>query len=150
MSMLLPLLLVALAAPAHAAVYKCAGDKGGVVYQDSACTPGKELDFDAAKVNVLPATPPAARAAPVAKPARVQTGTVSTPSGNAAERRSLQVGMSQTEVIQKVGRPDVEGKGNGKSGPRWTYLPTTGDPDTLTTLTFFGGKVATVERKLMH
>jgi hypothetical protein len=51
-------------------------------------------------------------------------------------------------VILKVGRPDVESKGRGKEGHRWSYLPTAGDPDTITTLSFTGGKVAHVDRKL--
>jgi hypothetical protein len=145
MSLLLPLLWVALAVPAHAAVYKCAGDKGGVVYQDSACAPGKQLgnlEIDPATANVVPSTPlpgPGAARAPAATPP--------VRSGNAAERKSLQIGMSEAEVVLKVGRPDVEDKGTARSGPRWIYLPIAGDPNTLTTLTFAGGKVANVERK---
>jgi hypothetical protein len=147
MPLLLPLLWVALATPADAAVYKCAGDKGGVVYQDSACAPGKELhlEFDPATVNVVPSTPVPGPAA--AKPTRVPDATARIRSGSAAERRNLHIGMSETEVVLKVGRPDLEDKGNTRSGPRWTYLPTAGDPKTQTTLTFAGGKVASVERK---
>ncbi len=151
MSPLLPLLLGALAVPAHAAVYKCAGDKGVVVYQDSPCAPGKELgnfDFDPARVNVMPSSPPPVKAPPVAtRPSRTANGPV-TGRGNAAQRRELQIGMTAAEVLMKVGRPDVERKGNATTSPHWTYLPTTGDPDTVTTLTFVGGKVANVERKL--
>ena len=152
MPLLLPLLWVMLAAPAYAAVYKCAGDKGGVVYQDSACAPGKDLgnlDFDPATANVVPSTPlPPGVKGPA--PARVPTDMPPIRSGNAAERRSLQIGMSAAEVLQKVGRPDLEDKGSARSGPRWTYLPTAGDPHTLTTLTFAGGKVALVERKFVR
>lgn len=149
MSSFLPLFLVALAAPVDAAVYKCAGDKGGVVYQDSACAPGKELqlEFDPATANVVPSTPLPGTAA---KPARIPDGTPPIRTGSAAERRSLQIGMSQAEVLLKVGRPDLEDKGNAPSGPRWIYLPTAGDPHTLTTLTFAGGKVAYVERKFVQ
>jgi Domain of unknown function (DUF4124) len=136
MPLLLPLLLFALAVPAQAAVYKCTNEKGGVVYQDTACAPGTEMgNF---------ASVPAARGA-AAKP-----GTAPARSGNAADRRFLQAGMSETEVIQKVGRADVEDKGSSDAGVRWTYMPTTGDPDTLTTLTFVGGKVTSVERKAVH
>ena len=60
------------------------------------------------------------------------------------------VGMSEAEVILKVGRPDVEAKGRGKQGHRWSYMPTAGDPDTLTTLTLAGGKVTQVERKVVR
>ena len=138
--MLLPLLLIALAAPVHAAVYKCANGKGGVIYQDTKCAPGTEMgdvDVDPARANAVPG---AAAKAAAAKPA-----TASTRSRNAAERRSLEVGMSEAEVIQKVGRPDVEDK--GASQARWTYMPSAGDPDTLTTLTFGAGKVTNIERK---
>src|SRR5439155_1575803 len=53
------LLFLALAVPAHAGVYKCANEKG-VVYQDTACAPGKELrnlDTDPANLSVVPGTP---------------------------------------------------------------------------------------------
>lgn len=156
MPVLLPLLLLAVALAAHAAVYKCANDKGGVVYQDTACAPGKELrnlDADPATVSVVPGTPvPKVKSPPVsaAKPARVQTGTVKVKGGSALERKFLHAGMSEAEVIFKVGRPDVEGKGRGKEGRRWSYMPAAGDPDTLTTLTFAGGKVAQVERKVVR
>lgn len=133
MALLLPLLWFALAAPAHAAVYKCSNAKGGIVYQDTACAPGTELG------NLAP--PAAAKAAPAGKPAAGAPAR----GGNAADRRALQVGMSQAEVIQKVGRPDVEDK--LASQARWTYMPTAGDPDTLTTLTFGAGKVTNIERK---
>jgi Domain of unknown function (DUF4124) len=134
MPLLLSLAWLALAAPAHAAVYKCTNDKGGIVYQDTACAPGTELG------SLAP--PPAAKAAPAGKPAAAAAGAR---PGNAAERRALEVGMSEAQVIQKVGRPDVEDK--GASHARWTYMPSAGDPDTLTTLTFGAGKVTNIERK---
>jgi hypothetical protein len=150
------LLLLWAAQPAHAAVYKCANEKGGVIYQDTACAPGKELrnlDADPATVSVVPGTPvPAvkAAAAPAAKPARVQTGTVKVRGGSPAERKFIQAGMSEAEVILRIGRPEIEAKGRGKEGRRWSYMPTTGDPDTLTTLTLAGGKVTHVERKVVR
>ncbi|TMG83486.1 MAG: DUF4124 domain-containing protein [Betaproteobacteria bacterium] len=150
------LLLLWAAQPAHAAVYKCANEKGGVVYQDSPCPPGRELrnlDADPATLSVVPGTPvPAAKSAsaPAAKPARVRTGTVKIKGGNPAERKFIQAGMSEAEVILKVGRPDVEAKGRGKQGHRWSYMPTAGDADTLTTLTLAGGKVTHVERKVVR
>jgi hypothetical protein len=149
------LLLLWAVQPVHAAVYKCANEKGGVIYQDIPCAPGKELrnlDADPATVSVVPGTPvPAAKAAaaPAAKPTRVQTGTVKVKGGNPAERKFIQAGMSEAEVILKVGRPDVEAKGR-KEGHRWSYMPTAGDPDTLTTLTLAGGKVTHVERKVVR
>jgi hypothetical protein len=144
------------AQPAHAAIYKCANEKGGVIYQDTACAPGKELrnlDADPAMLSVVPGTPvPAAKAAAAsaAKPARVQTGTVKIKGGDPAERKFIQAGMSEAEVILKIGRPEVEAKGRGKSGHRWSYMPTAGDPNTLTTLTLAGGKVTHVERKVVR
>jgi len=149
------LLLLWAAHPVHAAVYKCANEKGGVIYQDTACAPGKELrnlDADPATVSVVPGTPVPAKAAaaPAAKPARVQTGTVKFKGGSPAERKFIQPGMSEAEVILKVGRPDVEAKGRGKQGHRWSYMPTAGDADTLTTLTLAGGKVTHVERKVVR
>ena len=149
-------LLLWAAQPAHAAVYKCANEKGGVVYQDSPCPPGRELrnlDADPATLSVVPGTPvPAAKSAsaPAAKPARMRTGTVKIKGGNPAERKFIQAGMSEAEVILKVGRPDVEAKGRGKQGHRWSYMPTAGDADTLTTLTLAGGKVTHVERKVVR
>ena len=150
------LLLLWAAQPAHAAIYKCSNEKGGVIYQDTACAPGKELrnlDADPATVSVVPGTPaPAATAAaaPAAKPARVQTGTVKVRGGDPAERKFIQAGMSEAEVILKIGRPEVEAKGRGKNGHRWSYMPTAGDPNTLTTLTLAGGKVTHVERKVVR
>jgi len=149
-------LLLWAAQPVHAAVYKCANEKGGVIYQDTPCPPGKELrnlDADPATLSVVPGAPvPAVKsaAAPAAKPARVQTGTVKVKGGNPAERKFIQAGMSEAEVILKVGRPDVEAKGRGKEGHRWSYMPTASDPDTLTTLTLAGGKVTHVERKVVR
>jgi len=150
------LLLLSAAQPAHAAIYKCANEKGGVIYQDTPCAPGKELrnlDADPATLSVVPGTPvPAAKAAaaPAAKPARVQTGTVKVKGGDPAERKFIQAGMSEAEVILKIGRPEVEAKGRGKGGHRWSYMPTAGDPNTLTTLTLAGGKVTHVERKVVR
>lgn len=152
---LLPVLLLALIAPAHAGVYKCANDKGGVIYQDTACAPGKELrelEIDPSTVPVAPGTAPANKGTPAsaAKPSRQQSGTVTgSPGGGAAERKFLRVGMSETEVIEKVGRPDVESR-RAQGARRWTYLPTDGDPNTLTTVTLVGDKVANVERKVMR
>ena len=70
--------------------------------------------------------------------------------GNPAERKFIQAGMSEAEVILKIGRPEVEAKGRGKNGHRWSYMPTAGDPNTLTTLTLAGGKVTHVERKVVR
>jgi hypothetical protein len=151
------LFLLWAAQPAQAAVYKCASEKG-VVYQDTACAPGRELrnlDTDPATLSVVPGTPvPKPRAtAPAAKPARVKTGTVKSREsrgGNSNERKFIQAGMSEAEVVFRIGRPDVEAKGRGKEARQWSYMPVAGDPDTLTTLTFAAGKVLRVERKVVR
>jgi hypothetical protein len=151
----LPLLLFAVVAAADARVYKCAGDKGGVTYQDTACAPGRELgnpEADPATQSATPLTTPTDKSAPASASdsTRLRTGTVTVPGGSPAERKFLQAGMSEAEVLQRVGRPDVESNGRAKEGRRWTYLPTDGDPGVLTTLTFGGGKVTHIERKVMH
>jgi hypothetical protein len=144
-----------LAPLAQAALYKCAAERG-VVYQDAACPLGKELrnlTEDPPTLSVVPGTPvPAAR--PVARngsppPRATARATVRKQKpGNAAERRFIHTGMSEAEVIMRIGRPDVQSKGRGKSGRSWAYLPAAGDPDTMTTLTIAGGTVVDVERRV--
>ena len=152
--------LVWVALPAAASVFKCATDKGDVVYQDVPCGAGRELrnfDTDPPALTVLPATPPAA--APAA--ARSALGTrrearAATTRGNeaddrrASERKFIRSGMSEAEVLQRLGRPDVTTGGSQRAGRRWAYLPRPGDPDTMTTLTLQGGSVTDVDRKLVR
>jgi len=151
------LLCLSLAAPAHAGVFKCASEKG-VVYQDTACAPGKELrnlDTDPATLSVVPGTPVpnrVATSAPASKPPSARTSTTKKRDngGNPAERKFVRAGMTETEVRYKIGRPDVELSGRRKGGQQWSYMPVAGDPDTLTTVTFSGGKVDRVERKVVR
>ena len=150
---------------ADATMVKCKADHGSVVYQDEPCKPGMELrnfDTDPATVSVVPgspvaATPPPAaaqrtRAAPAARRAPEQKLS----SGKAAERRFIRTGMSESEVIRRIGKPEVEARGSrkqgkqGKEGKHWSYLPAAADPDTITTLTIVGGLVANVERKVVR
>ena len=150
---------------ADATMLKCKGDRGSVVYQDEPCKAGMELrnfDTDPATVSVVPgspvaATPPPAaaqrtRAAPAARRAPEQKLS----SGKAAERRFIRTGMSESEVIRRIGKPEVEARGSrkqgkqGKEGKHWSYLPAAADPDTITTLTIVGGLVANVERKVVR
>jgi hypothetical protein len=144
---------------ADATMVKCKGERGSVVYQDEPCKPGMELrnfDTDPATVSVVPgspvtATPPPAaaqrtRAAPVTR--RAPEPKIS--SGKAAERRFIRTGMSESEVIRRIGEPEVEARSSGEQGKeakQWSYLPAAADPDTITTLTIVGGLVANVERK---
>jgi hypothetical protein len=144
---------------ADATMVKCKGDRGSVVYQDQPCKPGMELrnfDTDPATVSVVPgsavaATPPPAaaqrtRAAAVARRAPEQKIS----SGKAAERRFIRTGMSESEVIRRIGKPEVEARSSGeqgKQGKHWSYLPAAADPNTITTVIIVGGLVAKVERK---
>src|SRR5438309_8268997 len=72
MTALLAWVLLTIVQPADGAVFKCAAEGGGIVYQDSPCQPGKELrnfDTDPANLSVVPGTPeirlaPAAKAGP--------------------------------------------------------------------------------------
>jgi hypothetical protein len=147
------------AVPAAASVFKCAADKGAVVYQDVPCGTGRELrnfDSDPPPLTVLPSTPVAS--APAAarggseradKPGR-DSARQQADDRRATERKFVRSGMSEAEVLQRLGRPDVTSGGSRKSGRRWAYLPRSGDPDTMTTLTLQGGSVVDVERKLVR
>ena len=156
---LFALLAFAAAPQAAAALYKCAGDKGGVVYQDKACPPGKELrdlEADPPTLSVVPGTPlpvpsqmkPRSSSEQDGGRSRARAATLRAKGGNAADRRFIRAGMSEGEVVMRIGRPDFQAKGHGKAGQRWSYLPTAGDPDTLTTLIVAGGKVVEVERRV--
>jgi len=159
---LLTLVLLGHHSSAKATMVKCQGDQGSVIYQDTPCKPGMELrnlDTDPATVSVVPwssavaATPPAVtprtRGPQVAR--RPPDEKIS--SGKAAERRFIRTGMSEAEVLRRIGRPAVDGhvgRKQGKDGKHWSYLPAAGDPDTITTLTIVGGQVANVERKVVR
>jgi hypothetical protein len=160
--LLLTLLMVTVLAALRAdaatsAVWKCAANGGDVVYQDAPCPPGKELrDFsiDPPTLSVVPGTAvPSTKPAPAPNARSKNVATSDrrkTSGGNAAERRFIRVGMSEAEVIQRIGKPDVNARNQRGQGQRWSYLPKEGDPDTITTLTLNGGKVADVERKLFR
>ena len=65
--------------------------------------------------------------------------------GDAAQRRYVREGMTEGEVLARLGSPDLaSGKGGRKV--RWTFLPAPGDPQTMTTIGFEDGRVASVER----
>ena len=146
--------------PATSPVYKCAGAAGSVIYQDEPCAPGKELrNFatDPPALSVIPGTPvTGAPAAPraAAKSERTITTTRSrTASANAtkaSERRYIKVGMTTAEVVQRIGKPDVDARNQKGKGYRWSYLPKDDDPNTITTVTLVDGRVADVERKVVH
>jgi hypothetical protein len=158
---LLTLVLLGHYCSAEATMVKCQGEQGSVIYQDTPCKPGMELrnlDTDPATVSVVPwssvaTTPPApaprTRAPQVAR--RPPDQKIS--SGKASERRFIRTGMSEAEVLRRIGKPEVDGhvgRKQGKDGKHWSYLPSAGDPDTITTLTIVGGQVANVERKVVR
>ena len=68
------------------------------------------------------------------------------------ERKFIREGMSEGEVLAKIGKPDSEtldsGGGAAVTVKRWIYLPTEGDQQTITTIVLKEGKVASVERKV--
>jgi hypothetical protein len=148
--------LLATALPAHGGLYKCAGDKAAVIYQDGPCAPGRELrnlETDPAQLSVVPGTPVPPRAAthePAPKREKVQRVVTRTRGGDPAQRRFLRAGMTASEVVARVGRPDMQLSGRRKEGQQWSYLPTAGDADTLTTVTFAGGAVSRVERRIVR
>jgi len=145
---------------AEAMLVKCQGDQGSVIYQDTPCKPGTELrnlDTDPATLSVVPwssaaPTPPAV--APRTRGAQVtrRPPDEKISSGKAAERRFIHTGMSEAEVLRRIGKPEVDGHVSRKlkGGKHWSYLPAAGDPDTITTITIVGGQVANVERKVVH
>ena len=106
-------------------------------------------------VPVTPATsttPPAPAAA--AKPPR-DTRTIDgdkapgKANGDGAARKFVRQGMTEAEVIAKLGRPDATAGGSKQQQTRWSYLPTPDDPDTVTTITFAGGTVSDITRKVI-
>lgn len=151
--------LLWIALPAAASVFKCAAEKGDVVYQDVPCGAGRELrnfDTDPPALTVVPATPTAAapaaaknRSERAEKPSR-DTARNEADNRRASERKFVRSGMSEAEVLQRLGRPDVTTGGSQRAGRRWAYLPRPGDPDTMTTLTLQGGSVTDVDRKVVR
>jgi hypothetical protein len=150
---------IASAQPAFADMYKCASDGGTPVYQDVPCAAGRELrNFasDPANVSVLPMRPPPGTATRVTAPAREKPvkatkadGRKNASAGDPAERRHVQLGMHEGEVLARLGTPDLRSGGGGRKLARWTYMPVPADPQTLTTVVFEYGKVIEVERKVV-
>lgn len=144
-----------------AQVYKCVGDGGRPVYQEMPCPSGKELrnfQNDPPEITVLPGvsnSPAPPTPSSNARPAKEGNGDKTAKSrseklrGDPAERRHLHSGMSEGEVLARVGTPDVTSGGKNGKQVRWTWLPAEGDPETITTVTLAAGVVTTVERKLI-
>jgi len=152
------LALLALAPAAQGSVYKCLLDDGRVFYQDTPCAPGRELrdfDKDPANVSVVPFTQPARIARPPAKAARPKSERTTAKeakaarTGDPAQRKFLRAGMSEGEVLARVGPPDMTSSKNRK-GQRWTYMPDPADPHTITQLQFESGRLSEIERKVIR
>lgn len=71
---------------------------------------------------------------------------------DARDRGFLSTGMAEGEVVLKIGKPDHEAVvASAKGRPEektWTYFPHFRDAQTLTVVTFKGGVVTKVERKI--
>ena len=69
-----------------------------------------------------------------------------------SDRKFIREGMSEGEVVMKIGKPDSESVDSGGGAKvavkRWMYFPTSGDPQTMTTITIRDGKVAEVSRQV--
>ncbi len=159
MAALLVWIMIPFSTAVHAAVFKCAAEGGGVVYQDAQCQPGKELrnfDTDPPTVSIVPGIPES-RSAPSPKASSGARATAERRAGKekpkdarAAARRFAQIGMTEAEVIARFGRPEVDSRSRRGHGKQWSYLPAPGDPETITTLTIVSGKVTDVERKIVR
>ena len=68
------------------------------------------------------------------------------------ERRFITKGMSEGQVLDKIGKPDSESYDSGGEATetikRWIYLPTEGDAETITTVVLKKGKVIEVTREI--
>ncbi len=168
---LLGLALVGLvgAPSAIGGMYKCAVDGRPPLYQDTPCPAGHELrdfDRDPATVSVIPSggtrseiPAPSRRVKAVKPPSEAGRAALHAPSraserarkapGDARLRKFLRPGMSEGEVVARVGRPDTTGARNRK-GTRWTYMPVAEDANTITTLTFEEGKLADIDRRVIR
>ncbi len=75
-------------------------------------------------------------------------------AGDASERRFIRVGMSEGEVLVKIGKPDTEsidtGGGATVTVKRWIYLPAASDEQMITTITLENGRVTQVNRRVMY
>jgi len=159
--LLLAIVAWAAATAAAASIYKCAGAGSIPIYQESPCPPGRELrNFDThpANVSVIPLRPVPATSARVSKtsPSKTQRDTTlaknkgKVKGGDPTERKHIGVGMSDGEVVARIGEPDMTTSGKGRKLARWTYMPIPGDVHTITTLVLDFGKVVEVQRKVVR
>ena len=75
-------------------------------------------------------------------------------AADASERKFIREGMSEGEVLMKIGKPDSDSVDSGGGATvavkRWIYLPTSADQQTMTTIVLRNGKVIEVDRKVSH
>jgi hypothetical protein len=150
-------------------IYKCRGTGTAPVYQQQPCPDGttlRDLVDDPATVSVIPfegglpaqpVKPPRAakgsqpRSAP--RPAKLDRRKVEaerrTSDAAVVERRHVKDGMSDGEVLARLGVPDLQ-TGKGGRRMRWTYMPAPADPHTVTQVHFVDGHVVAVDRKTMR
>jgi hypothetical protein len=157
------------AAQGDGGIYKCRGTGTAPIYQQQPCPPGtalRDLVQDPATVSVIPfeaVAPPAPSRPPrstkatagrsTAKPEKFDKRKAEaerrTSEAAVVERRHVKDGMSDGEVLARLGTPDLmSGKGGRKM--RWTYMPAPGDPQTVTQVHFADGRVVAVERTTMR
>ncbi len=78
----------------------------------------------------------------------------STFAADASERRFIRQGMSEGQVLMKIGKPDSEsidtGFGAQVTVKRWIYLPAPDDPQTMTTIVLENGTVTRVTRQVSY
>ena len=69
-----------------------------------------------------------------------------------SERKFIREGMSEGDVLMKIGKPDSEsvdtGGGATQTVKRWIYFPASGDQGTMTTVVLKNGKVTEVSRQI--
>ena len=145
----------------YAQIYKCAGEKGIPVYQETPCSPGKELrnfQTDPPEITILPARRPPGNPADIIREAPPKNAKAadkdakvakSANSANAAERMHLRIGMTEAEVLARVGSPDVTVGAKGTPSPRLSYMPAPGDPETTTMLLFNKGVLVDIDRRVV-
>jgi len=145
---------------AVADVYKCSGNGGVPIYQEEPCPKGKELrnfQVDPPEITILPAQPRgegASGKSAAAKAANAKSNDAkqgkSALAGDASERKFVRTGMSEAELLAKLGQPDMTVGGKNGNPARWTYMPAPGDPETITSVTLSKGTVTEVDRKAVR
>ena len=73
-------------------------------------------------------------------------------AADVAERKFIREGMSEGEVLVKIGKPDSASEDTGGGAKvtekRWIYLPAYPDSQMMTTLVIRNGKVVEVNRQI--